>query len=104
MEARKFVFQWVVMRKNLDEKFGISLNFDERINQEEVASIAEKSIAAEKNHSLEMYPSTHNFTLQTDDIIEAVNQKVDIDEMQKELQTALSVELQVRRTKLRYVF
>ena len=92
------------MRKNLDEKFGISLKFDERIHKVEIASIAEKSIAAAKNHRLEMYPSTHNFTLQTDDIIEAVNQKVDIDEMQKELRTALSVELRVRRTDLRYVF
>ena len=104
METQKYTYQWVATRGCANEKFGISLNFDERNNEVEIASIAQRSIATAKNHLLDTYPSTYNFTLQSGDIVEAVNQKTHIDEIQKELRTALSVELRVHRTDRRYVF
>ena len=104
METKKFTYQWIATRGCANEKFGISLNFDERNNEVEIASIAQRSIAAAKNHLLDTYPSTFYFALQSGDIVEAVNQKTHIDEIQKELRTALSVELRVHRTDHRYVF
>ena len=83
----------------MEEKFGISLNFDEFHNRVEVANIAYKSLAEEKNHRLSMPPSTNSFDLKSGDVIEAVNTLTDIEELQKELRTALSVELRVSRSR-----
>ena len=83
----------------MEEKFGISLNFDEFHNMVEVANIAFKSLAEEKNHCLSTFPSTHSYALKSGDVIEAVNTLTDIEELQKELRTGLSVELRVSRSR-----
>ena len=98
MEADNITFQWTIWRKNTEVKFGISLNFDERNNKVEVASVADRSLAGEKNRCLNIYPSTHSYALKTGDVIEAVNMLTDIEELQRELRTALSVELKVSRS------
>ena len=93
-------FTWTVWRRNVEEKFGISLNSDEFHNRVEVANIAYKSLAEEKNHRLSMFPSTNSYALKSGDvIIEAVNTLTDIEELQKELRTALKVELRVSRSR-----
>ena len=79
-------------------KFGISLNFDEYNNRVEVADIVDKSLAGEKNRCLSTFPLTRSYALKSGDIIEAVNTLTDIEELQKELRTALSVELRVSRS------
>ena len=79
-------------------KFGISLNFDEFNNRVEVADIADKSLAGEKNRCLSTFPSMRSYALKSGDIIEAVNMLTDIEELQRELRTALSVELRVSRS------
>ena len=88
----------------MEEKFGISLNFDESHNRVEVASIAYKSLAEEKNHYLNTFPSKHSYALKSGDVIEAVNMLTDIEELQKELRTALSIELRVSRSGHREVY
>ena len=103
MERYTLGFLWTAQRKDHEEKFGISLNFDESRNKIEVASVAELSLAAEQNHNLNMHPQTSAYSLQTGDIVEAVSWQKSIDAIQKELQTALSVKLYVRRAEYLYV-
>ena len=64
----------------------------------EVAGIADKSLAGEENHRLSTFPSTRSPALKSGDIIETVNLQSDIEEIQRELRTALSVELGVSRS------
>ena len=75
------------------------LNFDESNDKVEVAGIVDESLAGEKNRRLSAFLSTCSHTLKPGDIIEAVNLQTDIEEIQRELRTALSVELRVARTK-----
>ena len=79
-------------------KFGISLNFDEFNDKVEVAGIVDKRLAGEKNRCLSTFPSTRSHALKPGDIIEAVNLQTDTEEIQRELRTALSVELRVSRS------
>ena len=79
-------------------KFGISLNFDEFNNKVEVAGIVDNSLAGEKNRCVSTFPSTRSYALKSGDIIEAVNLQTDIEEIQRELRTALSVELRVSQS------
>ena len=99
METDPFTFQWMTWRRDPEVKFGISLNFDESNDKVEVAGIADESLAGEKNRRLSTFPSTRGCTLKTGDIIEAVNMETDIEEIQRELRTALRVQLSVARTK-----
>ena len=97
MKANPFVFQWMVWRKDPEARFGISLNFDEANDKVEVASIANESLAGEKNRRLSTFPSTRGCALRTGDDIEAVNLQTDIEEIQRELRTALRIQLKVTR-------
>ena len=74
-------------------KFGISLNFDEFNNKVEVAGISDESLAGEKNRRLGEIPGAYSYALQPGDIIEAVNSQTEIEEIQRELQTALSIHM-----------
>ena len=78
--------------------FGISLNFDEFNKRVEMAGIVDKSLAEDKNRCLSTFPSTRSYALKSADIIEAVNLQTDVEEIQRELRTALIVELRVSRS------
>ena len=99
METDPFTFQWMTQRRDSEVKFGISLNFDESNNKVEVAGIYDKSLAGEKNRRLSEIPGAYSYALQPGDIIEAVNLQTEIEEIQRELQTALSIHMEVARTK-----
>ena len=99
MDTDPFTFQWVTQRKDCDIKFGISLNFDESNDLVEVADIYGESLAEEKNRRLSEIPGAYSYALQPGDIIEAVNSKTEIEEMQRELRTALSINIEVSRTR-----
>ena len=58
MNAKDYTFQWMTERDNADVKLGISLNFDESNGKIEVAGIADKSLAGEKNRCM----TTHSHT------------------------------------------
>ena len=86
-------------RKDSEMKFGISMNFDESNNKVEVAGISDESVGGEKNRRLSEIPAACSYALQPGDIIEAVNLQTDIEEIQRELQTALSIQMKVARMK-----
>ena len=77
-------------------KFGISLNFDESNNKVEVAGISDESLTGER---LSEIPGAYSYALQPGDIIEAVNLQTEIEEIQRELQAALSIHMKVARMK-----
>ena len=79
-------------------KFSISLNFDDFNNRVEVADIVDKSLDEEKDCYLNTFPSTCSYALKSGDIIEAANLQTDSEEIQRELRTALSVELRASRS------
>ena len=99
METDPFTFQWMTWRRDSEVKFGISLNFDEFNNEVEVAGISDESLAGEKNRRLSEIPGAYSYVLQPGDIIEAVNLQTNIEEIQRELQTALSIHMKVARMK-----
>ena len=99
METDHFTFDWKTWRKNPEVKFGISLNFDEFNNKVEVASVADRSLAGEKNRRLSEIPAACSHILIPGDIIEAVNTQTEIEQIQRELQTALSINMRVARMK-----
>ena len=99
METDYFTFNWKTWRRNPEVKFGISLNFDESNNKVEVASVADRSLAGEKNRRLSEIPAACSYILLPGDIIEAVNTQTEIEEIQRELQTALSIHMKVARMK-----
>ena len=80
----------MTQRRDSEVKFGISLNFDESNNKVEVAGISDESLAGEKNRRLSEIPGAYSYALQPGDIIEAVNLQTEIEEIQRELQTARS--------------
>ena len=84
---------------NMEEEFDISLNFDEFHNRLEVANITYESLSEEENNCLSMFPLTYGYVLKFDDITEAVNMLTDIEEPQRKLRTAHSVELGVPRAR-----
>ena len=97
MDENPFTFQWMTWRNDPEAKLGISLNFDEFNDKVEVAGIVDESLAGEKNRRLNAFPSTRNCTLKIGDIVEAVNLQTDIEEIQRELRTALRIQLKVTR-------
>ena len=80
-------------------KLGISLNFDEFNDKVEVAGISDESLTGERNRRLSEIPAECSHVLQPGDIIEAVNLQTDIEEIQRELQTALNIHMKVARMK-----
>ena len=89
----------MTQRRDSEVKFGISLNFDESNNMVEVACIYDKSLAGGKNRRLGEIPGAYSYALQPGDIIEAVNSQSKIEEIQRELQTALRIHMKMARTK-----
>ena len=75
-----FTFAWTI-----EEKFDISLNFDEFHNEVEVADIADNSLTEEKNHYLNILPLKHRYDIKSGDFNEAANTLTDPEELQKEL-------------------
>uniref|UniRef100_A0A7S1F1M7 PDZ domain-containing protein n=1 Tax=Noctiluca scintillans TaxID=2966 RepID=A0A7S1F1M7_NOCSC len=92
-----FTFQWVTWRRETDRKLGISINFDEQNNLIQVASISESSLAGEKNRSIQAMPEVCSQDLRPGDIIEVVNQRTDLEEIQRELRSALNIHMKVVR-------
>ena len=76
----------------------ISLKFDEFNNGVEVYDIVDRSLVEEKNLDPNTFPLTCSYALELSDISEAVNVRKNIDEIQRELRTALSVKLRVSRS------
>ena len=79
-------------------KSDTSLKFDEFNNEVEMYDIVDRSMAEEKNLGPNTFPLTRSYALKLGDIIEAVNMQRNIDEIQRELRTALSVKLRVSRS------
>ena len=90
MEADNIIFQWSTWRGNNEEKFNAYLNFDQCNDKVEVLSVADKSLTEEKNRRLYIYSLTQSYALKT-------RMLTDIEELQRELRTALSVESKVSR-------
>ena len=99
MSADSFTFLWENQRKNCDTKFGLSWNFGEFNDLVEVTNIYGESFAEEKNRRLSETRGAYGYGLQPGDIIEAVNSKSEIEEMQRELRTALRFNVKVSRTR-----
>ena len=76
----------------------ISLKFDEFNNGMEMYDIMDRNLVEEKNLGPNTFPLTRSYAMKLGDIIEAVNMRKNIDEIQRELRTALSVELRVSRS------
>ena len=72
---------------------------DEANDSVEVAEIYGESLAEERNRRLSEIPGAHSYTLQPGDIIEAVNSQTEIEEIHRELRTALSLNIEVSRTR-----
>ena len=85
----------------MEEAFDISMKFDEFHDRVDVANIAYKSLSGEKNHCLSMFTPTYSYALKSSDVTEAIDTLTDIEELQRELRTALSVELRVSQSKIR---
>ena len=98
MEADNIIFQWSTWRGNNEEEFNAYLNNDERNDKVEIPSIEDKILTEEENCCLHTYPLTQSYALKTGDISETVNMLTDIEELQRELRTALSVESKVSRS------
>ena len=64
-----------------------------------MAGISDESLAGEKNRRLSEIPAACSHVLKPGDIIEAVNLQTDIEEIPRELQTALNIHMKVVRMK-----
>ena len=78
-----------------ETRSNISLKFNEFNNGVEVYDIVDRSLAEEKN--LDM--NTCSYAPKLGDIVETVNMRKNIDEIQKELRTALSGKSRVSRSR-----
>ena len=76
----------------------ISLKFDEFNNGVEMYDIVDGSLVEEKNLDPNTFPLTRSYALKVGDISEAINMRKNIDEIQRELRTALSVKSRVSRS------
>ena len=94
-----FTFHWAIQRENADANLGASLNFDEFNDLVEVTDIYGESLAGERNRQMSELPGGCSNALQSGDINETVNSQTEIEEIQEELRTALSVNSEVARTR-----
>ena len=95
METDPFVVQWMVWRKDPEAWFGISWNPDEIDRKKEIINPANEGTTGEKIYCLSTFLLTSNCALRNGDVVEPVSPQTDLEEIQRELRAATTMQMRI---------